>query len=303
MTQLIYEGKDITKDISIKSCVLHDYAGGGADDVRITFPDSDKLWGKWNPERGDILEVKTGNYSTGLMYVDGVSQCAGTFTLNAISTPLSAKKPKNRIWRNIKFTQIISDIADANGLTYEVYGITDYAYTVISQMNQSDLDFLNMICIREGYSCKISDGKIIIFSEEYMERKTAKPIITPNDVFQNYEFTKSDNLFSSFTVRYAAPFGNLITYTARSIYAGGSGLEIEYLNSIAEAERWANGYLRNINKYAVTTYLPMKFITDISAGSLINIKEFGTFDGKYYVYKVSLDTVNNKSYVYARQVD
>ncbi len=302
MTQLIYNNEDITKEINIKKCVIHDNAGDGADDVGIVFPDGDKLWSKWKPKRGDTVIVKSDSLTTGLMYVDGTSQDAGLFTINAISTPLSVKRPKTRIWRNIRFTEIITDIANANSLKPTLYGVSDYAYNAISQFNQSDIDFLNNICIREGCCCKVTDGNLVVFNEKYIESLESTTKLTPEDVEPNYTFSISDSLYQRFTVLYSVPFGETIYYTSfDNEIIGASGRKIEYLSSIAEAERWSKCYLRYNNKFQKTAWLPMKQASDIAAGSVLYLEKFGAYDGKYYVYKVSHDTVNNKSYLNLRQ--
>lgn len=302
MTQLIYNGKDITDLVDIRECILHDCAGDGADDASISFPDPEKKWSKWNPASGDTVVVNSGDFSSGLMYVDRVEQSSGIFTINVISTPLSAKRPKTRIWRNVRLSEIIADIAANNSLKLETYNIEDYTYQVISQINRSDIDFLNAVCIREGYSCKVTDNSIVIFSEKHMESLDSSIILTPEDVNPEYEFHISDSLFQSFTVLYNIPFGDTLSYMATdNDIIGPTGHKIELLNTIAEAERWSKGYLRYTNKYRVTAYVPLEQKTDIAAGSTLNISDFGSFDGKYYVYRVTQDTVNNKTYLYLRQ--
>jgi len=300
MTQLFYNNIDITNKIDIKKCVLHDYAGNGADDAEIVFPDSEKLWGKWNPQRGDSIVIKSESYSTGLMYLDSIVKSAGIFTLKAISTPISAKKTKNRIWRNIKFSEIISDIAKNNSLEFETYGITEYTYSALSQCGQTDIGFLNDICIREGYCCKVTNGKLIVFSEAYMESQLSKITITSDDLYPEYDFQLSDDVFQNFTVLYYG--SELITYTANdNTIVGGSDRRIEYLTNVGEAERWSKGYLRNKNKYRKTAWLPIKYLADVAAASVITIDGFSNFDGKYYIYKITHDTVNNRSYLLVRQ--
>lgn len=303
MTQILYAGTDITKEIDIKKCLLCDNAGGSADDASIVFPDSEKIWGKWNPQKGDSLIVKTDGYSTGTVFVDSVSQSAGIFTLNAISTPLSAKRPKTRIWRDVKLSEIISDIAAGNGLAVNTYGLKDYTYKAVAQTNQADIDFLNKVCLREGYCCKASDRKLVVFDERTMEAMTATVELTPDYVCPEYSFEISDNVVASFKVLHS-PYGKeLLTYTATDpTITGGAGRKIEFLSNVGEAERWSKGYLRSINKYRITAWLPMKSMTGIAAGSVVNVKGFGAFDGKYYVYRVSQDTVTNKSFLYIRQV-
>ena len=303
MTQLIYNGVDITNDIDIKSCHLNDNAGGGADDAVIAFPDSDRIWGRWNPVRGDTVRINTEDYSTGLMYVDSFTQGAGTFTLQAISTPLSAKKPKNRIWRNVRLMEIAADIAKNSNLTLQAYGVIDYTYKAISQANNADIAFLNALCVREGYCCKVYDSKLIMFGEQYMESKPAVPTITPDDVYPGHDFSVADELLESFTVLYCPPGGSLISYTAMSGSAGSSGRKIELLSTIAEAERWAKGYLRSVNKNRITGWLQMKYITTVAAASVVNLSGFGVMDGKYYISKVSQDTVRNKSYLSVRRIE
>jgi phage protein D len=302
MTKLIYKGVDITESITIKKSVLHDYAGNGADDVLVEFPDGERLWRKWKPERGDDLIIKANSYSTGLMYVDNVIQNSSIFSLKAISAPLSVKQPKTRIWRNIKLSAIINDIAKNHSLSVETYGIEDFVYKAISQMEQSDISFLNSLCIREGYCCKITNGMIIVFSEKYMESLVPSITITPDDVSPDYEFSTSDDVIHSFKVLYYLNGQGLITFTAKdNSIIGGSDSKIEMMSSVSEAERWSKGYLRYRNKYRTTAWLPLKYMSELAAVSIIKISGFNNYDGNYYIDKVTHDSVNNLSFVSAHK--
>lgn len=303
MTQIYYAGKDISDYTDVKKCLLSDRAGGKADNVSIMFPDSEKIWGKWGPKKGDTLRVKTETYDTGLMYVDSFNQGAGVFTLEAISTPLGAKQPHTRIWRDIRLSAIAQDIASAYGLSVSTYDFADYTYKAISQINEADIGFLNRLCIREGDALKISNGKLIIFGEKAFEAKDSGITITADDVIMPYDFRVSDAVLSSYTVLYVPPMQSApISYTATdSKISGGSGRRLEMLSSVGEAQRWAKNYLRAANKNHITAWLPMKYITIIAAGSVVTIEGFGAFDGKYYVFAATYDTVNNKTYLGIRQ--
>lgn len=291
-TKIIYAGTDISDMVNIKSCVIRDHAGGRADSVDLSMADGKGLWRKWAPKRGDTLQVITDHFDTGKMYLDNPGLIPGSFSLEAISVPLSMKKQKNRIWRDVRLSEVIRDIATGCGMPVSSFGVQERSYKCVTQINETDISFLNRVLSREGYAEKITGGGIVVFDERSMEKTAPKVTITPADVYPSYCFESGYELVESLSVVHAPAFGAKITGTARDgTIIGGFRRVVEYVSDQAEAVRFANGYLRARNKEKVTGYLPLQYITQIAAGSTLAVKGFGMYDGDYFVACVEYDTV------------
>lgn len=301
--RLIYNGKDIYKDVSISKCVIHDRAGGMADNLEIVFSDVNKYWDKWKPQKGDTIQIKTGTYDTGKMYVDDITPQSGFFTINAISIPINSKDKRTRIWRDVKLLTIASDCALKLGLNLKTYGITDFNYKSISQIRETELEFLTRICLREGYSVKICDGNLIIFNEKEMEKAVSDVKIKPEDVLTGYVFNTSNNTLRALTVAFQPCRGDSIRATATDFSIGGGTDRInEFLTSKNEAERWSKGYLRQRNKNYKTAYVPMKYHTNLAAASVVNFEGFGSSDGVYFIDRMTINILNQRTIIEAHKV-
>jgi len=301
MTTIIYQGKDITKDVDVKQCLLTDRAGGGADTAKLTFADGEKIWAKWQPKRGDTVEVKTEYFGTGILYVDNPILANGVFTVDALSVPLSAKRPKTRIWRDVQLSQLLKDVASGCGLTVAAYGINDFTYAAISQFCETDIAFAERICLREGYAVKVTGNKLTVYDERQQEKTSPGVTVSLSDVFPDYSFEAGGALYSSLKV-VGANSGELIEYTAAdSDIAGNAGKRAEFVANVGEAERWSKGYLRAANKYKTFARLRTQYITKIAAGSTLGISGFGYFDGSYFADCVTYDTVNSQTHLTIRK--
>ena len=302
-TQLFYNDVDIYEDVDIHKCLIHDRAGGKADNVELIFPDDDKIWDKWKPQKGDTVRIKTGFYDTGKMYVDEIIPKSGTFEINAISIPLNTKEKKTRIWRDVQLFQVANDCASELGLTLKTYYVENYTYKTVSQVNETGLEFLVKICKREGYSVKICDGALILFSEKEMESVTTSAQITPDDVYAGYEFITSNDTAKAVTVSFQPSRGDMIKATAEDPSVDGGAIKInEFMTSQQEAERWSKGYLRNKNKSFKTAYIPMKYFTEVAGGSTISVEGFGSYDGTYFIDHLVLNVMIKKTIIYAHRI-
>lgn len=300
---IIYNQKDIRNSVNVKACVLNDRAGDGADYLMISFSDEAKEWENWNPARGDEIIIKDGGYSTGIMYVDTFDSGINDFIIEAISTPITSKRKKTRIWRSVRLTEIAKDIAREHGLTLQLYGISDYTYFAVSQMDENDIAFLNRMCTREGYQLKVTNGELVIYSEKEFEKTKPKIIITPDMLHGKQQFHEASRLIEEFEV-YMHPFGKeLISYTAKDpSIQGESERKKEQLSTIAEAERFANAYLRLVNKYRYTGVLPVSYMDLAAAGTTVELNEFGKQDGIWFVDRLSHDIIREKTVLDIRKI-
>ena len=298
--KVLLNGEDITKSFDMNECNLYDRLGGFLDNVRILFPYKNGI----TFNKHDEISITVDKYSTGAMYITGCngveknSKCL----IKAVSCKATSRNRKSRIFTNITLHQLVSSIADELNLEVSLYDVVSYSYKSVCQMNETDLQFLNRICQREGYSVKISDGKLIVFNDFSLEHNYEPFKLKKEDVTAS-SFARAENGLRSMVVRhFLVDTGELISYSATDeSFDGGSETVLEYLSTIDEAERFANGYLRAKNKNALTGVLTTQLNTDLSAGTLIELEDFEDYDGRYIIYEIRHDIVSKKSHFSIRK--
>lgn len=298
----IYEDIDITDDVQIKKAVSYDNASGKADSIEIEFSDTEELWSQWRPQKSDKILLKELGFSTGKMYIDEIGQKSGTVIVRAISTPPNAKTKNTRSWENIRFKKVAQDLANFSGLKLATYNIKDWLYTRVDQLNETDLECLNRLCIREGYALKITDGKAVIYDERIQEQQ--EPVLTlyKQDFIGEYNFLSTSNgIKRSCIVRHMNQ-GQLIQYEFFNNSQYGGRLKInEYVSSQAEAERFSKGYLRSANKYETTLKAAIELNAEIAAGNMIEVLGVGLANGVYFVDQIILNFAKNQSILTLRR--
>lgn len=299
---LIYEGVDITSSVQIQHADVIDCAGGKADSVRIVFNDTKGLWSRWNPQKGAGMELIKGGFSSGTMYFDQWEQEGGLFIIYAISTPLAAKQVYSRSWENIQFFRLATDLANAAGLTLQTYDITNWQYDRFDQHNETPLAALQRECMREGYALKVTNGKAVIFDERTMEVQDPVDTFYKSGISEPKFKNANAGLCSACTARYVNHNGEELSYTfTPEKPPQGPVLKInERLASLAEAERFSKGYLRNQNKFEQVGAFNIAYNSGLAAGNTVGVLGMGISDGIYYLHKVIHRLADNQSRLYMR---
>ncbi|MDF2591972.1 MAG: hypothetical protein K0S75_1438 [Clostridia bacterium] len=297
----IYQGVDITNEIDIIKANIIDNASGIADSIELVASDTKKLWSKWKPLKGDTIALEQGNLKSGIMFVDQLEQISGKFTIKAVSTPLQAKTARSRHWENIRFLELAKDIAGNYGFTVYSYGITDWLYEIVDQIEQPDFHFLHERCILEGYCLKITDSKVVLYDERYLEQQATVKDIYLDDIDIDHEFkTVTVGLYSSCEVQTADGLIKAL-YRPLSPPSGPILRKNIYVSSQAEAERFASGLLRYTNKLENFGRIQIEQDTGLAAGSNVNLIDIGLLDGKAFAHQVIHKIVNNKTILKLRK--
>ena len=301
--RLYYNGTDIYDDVSVNYCVYEMYAEGQADTLVIRFNDPKGTWSKWNPAAGDEIRLTEGAADTGKMFLHSMKPENGLYTIRAMSMPRSGTVKKSRSWEGVRFLQLGHELAANNGLTFESYGCTDQVYAYLKQENEGDIALFSRLCTLESCQMLIYDGKLISYSEPYIESMAPKGAL---EVDEGGVFAYHDdraNAYGSCEIscgRYAAKF-DAPDAVSSAILRPDRELRI---TSNAEAGRFARGLLRNANKYGRRGQFTKALLTDYAAASMLQLKtsKASTWDGPVFIYKVRHDFVANKTTLYFRNV-
>lgn len=293
-TKVIYNGVDITADITLTKCILTDSNGGKQDYCRVSFANCDKVWNEWGTQLNDTAQIIHGYSDSGVMFVNGIESYSNNFSLVLLSTPTTAKIKKSRIWRKIKLSEIINEVAKNIGFKTQFYGFQDYTYESLSQINQTDLSFMNDACKREGYNVKIFNKTIIIFNEKTLYSAEANGVIYPDDC-NSYSFYTQNAPLSAVSVNYYDVLQRrLINHTARANGVNGRNENlILKADNQAQAERYATNVLNRNNNFVDCGSISLKNADGFSSGSVINLSGFKGYSGKWYINESVFDTLND----------
>lgn len=304
--KILYNGADlIASGQKPQEALAIDRAGGEADSLSVIFPDPNGIWATWGAVRGDTARLTSGTLDTGVMWVDNPEKESGAFRFDASSIHPNARLPRAKIWRDIKLSEIISDVAGRAQLTPSIQnGVTDWGYEAISQNMETDLVFLVRVCAREGYAVKATGGQLVVYSEKQMEAITPSITLTVQDVEPGYAFGDGTGLLNSSTVSYYnLRKGTAIKQTVTDPNTiGGAAQKVEMVSNDGEAQRFAWGALRAANKWRRVGAITLNQNTALAAGSTVALSGFpGTDNGAWFVYQTIYDAVQDKMRVYMRR--
>lgn len=299
--KLVYEGKEI--NLNISKCIITDNIEGKADTLEIEFADINNECRTWEFKKGHTIKVIDAPFSTGTMYVDNYSTSSGKYNVKALSIKKKFKTKHSRSWENITFLNLAKDLVEGVGLNLKTYGIENYRYYRIDQIDSNNIAFLNYRCMLEGYILKITDSTVVIISDNYLKNQNSVADFDTTDFIGNYEFKcTSNDIYGGCVVR-----SNITEYIESSYIKDNSNEDILYKNipvySIGEAERYSKNILNAANKEEITGSFTVKNNNNIAAGSVINISNISMFNGKYIVEKITKNMIDGKMKVKARKLE
>jgi phage protein D len=311
---LIYEGKDITENISqyMLNFSASDNSSGKADDFSLELEDRAGKWrGDWYPEKGDKIEatIRCENWFNqdqiirlplGKFSIDEITSSGPPekVSIKGVSIPASASikgTEKTRAYENQTLSKIAEDVASSADL--DLYFDSSYnpQFKRKDQRDESDLAFLGRICDDAGLCLKVSENKVILFDEEEYEKKsTVTKIKRTGGQLKSYSFaSKLEGTKSLAVIDYHDPISKQDVsekFQPSKPPATGQELRINTrFESPAEAQMIGKKQLRKKNKYEVTCKLTLFGNPLLVGGVTIDIEGWGEFDGKYLIDKATHD--------------
>lgn len=295
--KVIYEGVDIYPDVSVSRCWHDMHAWGALDELVISFGDTRNLWDGWSPADGDAIEVEDGAARTGKMYVRDVSPSSSAMDIRAYPVPQSMREAKCRSWESIRLMQIIGQVAQDAGMSYECYGIENHLYDYVEQRNASDLSFLSRRLTYEGASLIVFDGKLIAYSAAWAEEQGSTDTLV---VYPGIDYEIADDstrAYGSCTVTDGAVSGEYRCGEGRAL----KRVISERMSNEAEAERFARGLLREANReIAQMTIRTDTMLRAYAPGSVVDVaaESAPSWNGKAFVSRLRHDYFDTKSKIW-----
>ncbi len=299
--KVIYEGTEI--NIEVSDCRIIDNMGGKADSLAISFADIKNECRKWDFAKNNTIEIIDKPFRTGVMYIDCFGCSSGSYNIDAISIKKTFKSKKTRTWEKVNFLDLAEDLMQELGLKLETYGIDDFQYSRVDQIQKNNLEFLNYRCMLEGYNLKISNGKALIVSENFLQNQNEVLTLNPSCFIGKYNFKcKSNDVYGGCeTISFS---GTLIKGSYISNKANGELIKITDIpiTSIGEANRFSKNILMSLNKYETIGIFTINKNTLIAAGNLIKIENLDSFNGKYIIENIIHDLISGKSKLTVRKI-
>ncbi len=278
---------------------ITDRQGAQADEITLEILNRDT---EEKIERGHSIESNFGGFRSGKMHIDKITSTTRKTRIGAISAPVSAKEKRTRHWRKVRLFDIVNDVVTNIGISVFYQGVENHFYENVTQFNETDLAFLNRLCIREGYALKIDNERAVIYSKSALESAAAIATIknAGEVISERIAFTENPNMVQSVTVKYFAE--RLISYTAASGTMGARLTVREYVSDAGEAERFAKSYLKYFTENDVTVDALIPINDGIASGNCVKFEGYARYDGKYFITECCHDPNNNQTRILGRRV-
>lgn len=306
IADIVYMGVKITQDIApyLKSFTFND-AEGKSDDIQLELEDRDRKWqGPWLPKKGDKISAsillrnwyKEGENVTlncGTFFVDdvGFKGPPDSVSIKALSVPFTKggkDTKKTKAWENATLQAILNDVAKEAGLKL-VYDAPTFIYDRVEQDKKTPLAFAKNLAKREGLATKVTKEQLIIYDELTYEKKSIVRTITRGeDDVKSYDFKESaaEEQYAKVELSYldSKTKKNIkYTYSVPGVKTGPTLKINKRAKNLDEAKRWAQKEARNKNKGSKSGKITLMGHEKMVQGVTVNIKNFGAFDGKYFI--------------------
>lgn len=291
---LLYEGKDITEEVDILSCVHCEAAGGRSDGLHLEL-DHQKTWYGWEPRQDDEIIVKFGDYQTGILYMNTICPDEDGFHIYATGMPTGARKTAWAFYEEQTLGAILAACAGECGMANALFGISGgIHYKYLLRENESAPKFLNRLLAMEGAVLKSYNGKMQAIGIEYAQGLPAaqKMHVDADQAGVRY-VCRNDMKLSGVTVKTAFGTGSAQDGTVKN----GNRVVYTHLPAMdsGQAARWAKGILLSRNRMAEQLTVDMEFNPAFCAMERIDIESETATNGKWIVDKVEHDMTGNRS--------
>lgn len=294
---VLYNGTDISDMVKVEKAVHEMYLRKRADTLEVRFDNTDGTWTIWKPEIGDSILLKEQYASTGTMYVSELVPEKNTITIYASVLKKTDMLPAVKAWEHIYLNQMIQEIANRHSLAVEFYGVKDRLYGYALQ-SEADFSFLYKRLYLENCSFLVYDGKMIVYSLDYMKEKEAIAVLDIRNATE-YRFTEGEKFGScritngTFEGRYGV--NDSLPELARTLECN--------IQSIAEANRYAENIYLQESENAVGWILFPECQTELSAGSVVELQtDFPNWNTKVLLEHVRNNYIKNITKLWFRRL-
>lgn len=294
--KIIYQGKDISRFVRVRSCVVRDSSGERCDSLKIQFENAG-AWYRWGPEEDDQIRVTHNDYDSGILYLNSIIPEDGKYSILATSLPCKARRKENRSFSGKTVEDIVRTCAMSSGMDFALYGIDGTAVIpYILQEDESAAAFLNRFLTLEGAVLKCVNGKYAAIGILYAQRQKAGQKLEITAKQRSSDYQRSGETVKALTIR--TPYASA-TATDIAVPTGHSRIvrnDLPARNSI-QAGRWARGTLLDINRKCESIRVGSRFNSGFTAMTRVDITGGTDADGEWLIKEAEHDFINLTSTV------
>jgi hypothetical protein len=299
--RILYENVDITTDIAPWLLgVEYTDSIDKADDLQLNIWDDGRWRGAWAPtegaklsaelhisEGGQTARIQCGTFAIDEIEYSGPPTTACIKATSAWVTTALRREQKTRAWESITLKGIAETVAKKAGLQLLYSARNNPTYNRIDQCRKGDLEWLRHLATREGLRVKVSDGQLILYSQEEFDAMSGIETLHWGDGrIIGYRFaTGITTGYSKCKCKWRDPHSKKVhefEYIPDDAPATGQTLRInERCESEAEAERVGKHRLQAKNRRLKDGSLDLVGDIRMLAGQNIEVSGFGSaVDGK-----------------------
>lgn len=296
--RVVFNSVDITKEITplVLRLEYTDHSGGADDEVEIELVNDGRWWGSWYPEKGTTVEVwigyegepllPCGKFEIEEISFDGPPD---RVSFHCVSTSLrkQMRTKKTRAWENTTLSQIVKDIAKEYGGRV-IWEGEDIPFRRIDQKNETDIAFLQRLASDYGFKFKVAGNTLVFIKSKRLEALPPVATIRREQCLNHSIDDKAHKVYRGAEVIYFDPKENRKKSYKIELpdIPVGDYLRVETRNeNLQQAIEKAKAKLRRKNKGERTISLTLVGNTKLVAGQVVELKNFGIYNGKYLIEK------------------
>ena len=294
--QVIYQETDISRYVIPSACTHKNVSHGKADVLEIVFA-RPSAWHRWQPETDDRIQVFSGKYDTGTMYVNTLLPEGEQFRLIATSVPSKANRKAWDSYRDIELAALLHRLAVECGMDAKLYGMDgEIRYDYLQRENEGCAAFMEKLCTWEGIALKAYNGLFRGIGIEYAQNLPASRGWTLDAEQDGVRYIhQPGKKYSAVTVK--TPWAEA---TAKDGDAE-KGSQIVFGGLPAKdkvtAGRWARGILLSHNRQADRLRIETAFDPGVTAMTRADISGNTSANGAWIIDEVEHDLYNSNTTV------
>jgi hypothetical protein len=302
MWQVVYNGTDITSDISgtITEITYEEEVGKKANCIEIKIDDSARKWQSRSYQRQGASIVLAIGYAGAALVPVGTFQFdeysldgpPDVFIIRAIQAPITqALRTRNTVaYENTTLVQVANTIAQRHGLTVVADAVApNVTFQRLTQGHEEDLAFLHRVADEHGYEVQVRNDQLIFYARVSLETAAVSATTITRSMLTKFRLvnqTLGDRTYQAAVVDYFEPSTKALvsgSATDASVQTADTLKVIARAENAQQATLKAASHLHKHNKKKCTSELRMPGTMLYRAGMRVAIHGWGAFDLNDYL--------------------
>lgn len=291
MLQIIWQGTDITKSVSVTGCEVKDTCGARCDSLTLEM-DHAATWYAWGPETDDEIEVSEGGYGTGKLYLSAVAPEGDGFRVIATSLPARARQRAWDSFTDATLEDVFRRAAAEVNMGYALFGVDRSARLPYWERGmESPAAMLSRLMDLEGAVLKCVNGKLTGIGIEYAAAlpPACRIEVKADTDGASYERRDGDRL-RALTV--LTPFARVTAEDTGALLQRRETRTDVPARDAVTAGRWARGLLRALNRKSETLSVESDLNPAMTAMARVDVTGNTDASGVWLVEEAEHDLVN-----------